>query len=131
MIWPSRTWSQSTRFGRSAITVTSPSSSRTVPVSLPSAAAGGGGAVAVAERDGAVEPVGERAGGLRRVLGLLLQDGEEIGGQRRDLADRHLRQVPEPGTIGGGVHLRGLLGDDVGCEVGQRALAERARATAK
>jgi hypothetical protein len=36
------------------------------------AAAGGGGAIAVAERDGAVEPVGERPGGLRRVLGLLL-----------------------------------------------------------
>ena len=36
-------------------------------------AAGGRGTVAVAERDGAVQPVGERARGLRGLLGLLLQ----------------------------------------------------------
>ena len=36
-------------------------------------AASGGGAVGVAERDGAVQPVGQRARGLGRVLGLLLQ----------------------------------------------------------
>ena len=64
----------------------------------------GGGAIAVAERDGAVQPVGERPGGLCCFLGLLLQHGQEIGRQRRDLTYRHLRQIREPGTVGGGVH---------------------------
>ena len=64
-------------------------------------AAGRGGPVAVAERDGAVQPVGEMARRLRGLLGLLLQQREHGAGSAAISPIGMVRMSPSWGRLAG------------------------------
>jgi hypothetical protein len=75
-----------------------------MPSVLALGAAGGGGAIGVAQRDCPVQPVRERPGGFRGLLGFVLQQGQHFRRQCSKLADRHGSDVPQSGTVGRGIH---------------------------
>ena len=121
----SRSWSQSTRFGRSATTVKSPSSNRTVPVSLACSLPFLGGAGGVADGQSGIEAGLGGLVALQTLVDLALQDRQQLDRQRRDLGRAEGRQIVRRGGVLGEWHeLVSVIGEK-GLEGGHHAASSR------